>query len=206
MPEVHLPDLEDEEKAPASTSHRFRIPKLLLEVLLISAGVFLGLAGEQWRESAHRHELVESALHGFRAELATNRKAIIDHKDYHLALKNSLDALLAAGLKKGPEMHGIEPVHFEHSAWDLAVANGSLANLNQQLAYSLSHAYNRQNSYEQLTQGLVQAMYLRPPNLPENAKPFFASLDIYFDDITDVEPELLTMYDKLLPQIDRELK
>ena len=29
------------------------LPKIGLEVVLISAGVFLGLAGEQWRENRH---------------------------------------------------------------------------------------------------------------------------------------------------------
>ena len=31
--------------------------KLVLEVAMISVGVFLGLAGEQWREHTHQREL-----------------------------------------------------------------------------------------------------------------------------------------------------
>src|SRR5438067_11565036 len=82
MPEVHLPDLEDDHEAPVRQSPRFRIPKLLLEVILISSGVFLGLAGEQWRESSHKRELAQSALRGFRRELDANRKAVAAAKDY----------------------------------------------------------------------------------------------------------------------------
>ena len=77
MPEVHLPRLEDDEKASAGASRRSGIPRLLLEVILIISGVFLGLAGEQWPENSHKRELAESALRGFREKLETNRNEIV---------------------------------------------------------------------------------------------------------------------------------
>jgi hypothetical protein len=74
MPDVHLPHLEDEGEntagpSPEPDAARSRQPagratrrsssllKIGLEVLLISAGVFLGLMGEQWREHARHREL-----------------------------------------------------------------------------------------------------------------------------------------------------
>jgi hypothetical protein len=42
--------------------------KILLEVVLITAGVFLGLAGESWRESREHRELAEQSLRRFREE------------------------------------------------------------------------------------------------------------------------------------------
>src|SRR5262249_16922783 len=62
VPEVHLPKLDEREEkhAPADPTAPRRprgrsLAKIALEVLLISTGVFLGLAGEQWREnSQHR--------------------------------------------------------------------------------------------------------------------------------------------------------
>ena len=209
MPEVHFPHLEEHEEAPARPSQRFRIPKLLLEVILISSGVFLGLAGEQWRENSHKRELAETALQGLRRELDANRKAIASKKDYHLAKKKELDAYLQTNSRersKAPvHLQGIQPVQFEHAAWDLALATGSLANIDQELAYSLAHAYNSQKFYEELTQGLTQAMYVHPPTSPENVDGFFGALDVYYSDLVDMEPGLLTMYDGLIPRIDRQL-
>ena len=210
MPEVHLPDLEDDEEAPIRPSRRFRIPKLLLEVILISSGVFLGLAGEQWRENSHKRELADTALQGFRRELDTNRKAIAAKKDYHSAKKKELDEFLHADskqrAKKPVQLRGIQTVVFEHAAWDLALATGSLANVDQQLAYSLAHVYNTQQFYGQLTQGLTQAMYVRPPTSSENAEGFFGALDIYYSDLEEFEPQLLAMYDDLIPRIEGQLK
>jgi hypothetical protein len=49
---------------------------LLLEVVLISLGVFLGLLAEQWRASHHEHEEAQAALRNFRTEILINEKAI----------------------------------------------------------------------------------------------------------------------------------
>src|SRR5438309_1958868 len=94
MPEVHLPHLEDHDEAATRPVHGFRIPKIMLEVILISTGVFLGLAGEQWRETSHKRELAETALRGLRRELDTNRKAVAARQDYHVTKKKDLDGYL----------------------------------------------------------------------------------------------------------------
>src|SRR5512145_573182 len=69
--------------------------KLLLEVVLITTGVFLGLAGEQWRQGRQQRELAETSLRRFRAEIEANRKAVSAVQDYHDALLKSLRAYLA---------------------------------------------------------------------------------------------------------------
>lgn len=112
MAEVHLPHLDDDDEAGAapgvatapadarvpasripvpSASHHRGIGKLLLEVLLISTGVFLGLAGEQWRETARHHELARDTLRRFRTEIVTNRKAVAAVKDYHVDMRLKIE-------------------------------------------------------------------------------------------------------------------
>jgi hypothetical protein len=132
MADVRLPNLEDDDDgdavaatpsapAPAKSRHR-GIGRLLLEVVLISTGVFLGLAGEQWRESARHHELAHEALRRFRAEIVTNRKAVAGVKDYHVEMRKRIKAYLAAdaNARKSLDvvMRGVQPVTFEHTAMD----------------------------------------------------------------------------------------
>jgi hypothetical protein len=50
-----------------------------------------------------------------------------------------------------------------------------------------------------MTGGIMQAIYLRP--MEEN----FEGLTCYYGDIVLWEPQLLQMYDELVPQIDRAL-
>ena len=70
-------------------------------MVLISADVFLGLAGEQWRENARHRELAEDALGRFRSELRANRKAVADVKDYHVDLLKELNAKVTATFPPG---------------------------------------------------------------------------------------------------------
>jgi hypothetical protein len=101
MPEVHLPRLElDEPETPASLpappGHRPPRLKAALEVALIGVGVFLGLAGEQWRQSREQHEQAHATLRRFRAEIETSRSAVAAVKDYHATVLKSMSAYLSA--------------------------------------------------------------------------------------------------------------
>jgi hypothetical protein len=214
MPEVHVPKLDEHEqrhvRTGAATAHGSRgqsLFKIALEVVLIGTGVFLGLAGEQWRESAHHRELAEASLRRFRSEILTNRKAVAAVKDYHVTTKKSMETYLAADAKTRPsvdvQVNGLQPVFFEHSAWDVALATQSLAYIDSQLAFALSRIYTTQQNYADLTRGIMQALYLRPPN--EKLAAFFSAASVYYGDIVYVEPQLQRMYDEALAQIDRAL-
>jgi len=175
-----------------------------LEVLLISVGVFLALMGEQWRETAHTRELAHDSLRRFRAEIVANRKAVTAVKDYHVTLLKGLRTYLAADPKTRqgnfPSIRGLQPVFFEQTAWDLALATQSLTYIDPQVAYGISRIYGLQRTYTDMTHSIMQAIYLRP--VMENPEGLVA----YYGDLTLWEPQLLQMYDEVLPQIDREIE
>ena len=226
MPEVHLPHLDDHDEDDASTADAVHSPaavaavsasawrsrgsllKIFIEVVLISTGVFLGLMGEQWRENAHKRELAEQALHRFRTEVAANRSEVARKFAYHEPLAKRLRQFLAANAedrkKISFEFNGIRPPFFEHTAWDLALATQSLANIDADLAFMLSRLYNYQSLVTQLGNGLTQAMYMAPPSNGTDA--FLQATDLYYGDLMAIEPELLKMYDEILPQLDRAIE
>jgi len=200
MPEVHLPRLGH---GPGGSS----LLKIVLEVILIGGGVFLGLAGEQWRENAHNRELAEMSLRRFRTEMQANRKAVAAVKDYHAVTLKALNAYFAANANArkalSVNIEGLLPAFFDHTAWDLALATQSLAYIDEELAFGLSRIYNAQNMYSGLTSGITQAMYLRTPTESEDG--FMAAVQVYFSDLAGMEPKLLELYDELIPRLDRAL-
>jgi len=214
MPDIHLPrvdDAEHEESAalfPRQNRSRGRsVLKVLLEIALIATGVFLGLAGEQWRERAHRRELAHEALQRFRSEVEANRTAVAGVRDYHTTMLKSLKEYFAAKREKrtpsGVALQGIQPASFERTAWDLAISTQSLNDIDRDLAFALSRLYGVQQNYEGLSRGILQAMYVRTPS--DNLDAFLAMVELYYADIVLLEPRLLQMYDELLPRIDRAL-
>ena len=227
MPEVHLPHLDDEEEAHAGrppeprdasnlvrldVTHRSKsLLKIGLEVLLISTGVFLGLMGEQWRERSEHRELAEEALRRFRAEIVTNREAIVSRKDYHATLKQELTTYFASEPKTraslGETVHmtmGVGPVFFEQAAWDLALATQALAYVDADLAFRLSRVYTIQKDYSEVQRSIVQST-IYGQSWTQDIDSVFRSILNYMGDVSYFDPVLLKAYDEVLPEIDRKL-
>jgi hypothetical protein len=214
MPETHIPKLEEEEvkkhesPGPQTRPERVRaLARIALEVALISVGVFLGLAGEQWREDRRHHELAESSLRRFRSEIVENRKAVSEVRDYHATLLKQLQNYLSKDRKSrntaDVSIQGLRFVTFDQTAWDLALTTQALTYVDRDLAFALSHAYNVQKAFNEFTRGMTQAMYLIP--IKDNFDAFAQAAEVYYGDAVFMEPKLLAEYDDLIRQIDRAL-
>jgi hypothetical protein len=180
---------------------------MVLQVVLIGLGVFLGLAGEEWREDRANRRLAVETLGRFRAEVATNRDTVLEYKDYHAEKHAQLTAYFAATAEERVnlpvQLEGIRVPRFESTAWDLALATGTLAYLDAEIAFALSRTYAIQGGLDELTNGLAQAMYLRPLTL--DLEGFLAAVTLYYDDLTYMEPGLVAEYDTLLLALDEAL-
>jgi hypothetical protein len=218
VPEVHVPHLDDHDEehdvdapaaAPRSRPTRGKsLLKIVLEVALISTGVFLGLAGEQWRENARHRELAEQALRRFRSEITANKKAIEDVRDYHADRLKELNAYFRAA----PDERHLVGVHLtksanpafvDRTAWDLALATQSLTYIDADLAYTLSSIYSVQAVMQDEARAFLQAMFIRPP--VDDGGAFFGALQAYFGDASLIEPRLLMLYEQALQGIDKAL-
>ena len=181
------------------------IAKAVLEVVLISTGVFLGLAAEQWRSDAQHRDQARAALQRFKVEMEANQAAVKAVLAYHAELRKQITTYLDPKLRPSAnlQMQGLKPVNFEHTAWDLAIATQSLADIEQPLAFEIARVYGAQQVYTGLTTGLIQAMYNRPPS--EDLVAFLHSVKVYLDDIVSFDPGMVAHYERVLPMIDRAL-
>ena len=193
--------------APVSHRRRWSAGRPVLEVFLIALGVFLGLAGEQWRSNAERRERAAETLRRIRAEMAANRDGVKRVVDYHADARRRLKEFFEIPAAKRTELsfrlEGIMPAQFEQTAWDLAQSTQALVDIDPDLSFALARVYGTQKRYNGLSEGITNAMYLRPPN--EDSTAFLRSLSLYYDDVVILEPALDKMYADLLPQIDRAL-
>jgi hypothetical protein len=219
---MHVPDLDDGEEPPAEPPTPLKaetapplppkqqskwLIRVGVEVILITMGVFLALMGEHWRQNAQDRGLAEDSLRRLRSEIQANREAVAAVKDYHPVSLKRIRAFLAADDKARAAMsvnlEGIRPAFFESTAWDLALATQSLVHMDPEVAFAVSRIYGLQRRYDGLTEGITHAMYLRPPS--EGPEAFFPAVAVFDSDIVFFEPELLRLYDEVIPQIDRAL-
>jgi hypothetical protein len=200
----------DELDTPAAAAPRLRhawLLKLALEVVLIGIAVFLALLTDEWRERARNRDVASEALLRFKTELLANRSNVQRVAPYHAEMQPKIDAYLntapAARDRSSIRLSGLRPAWFEHTAWDLALATGALQHIDADTAFALARVYNNQQAYAGLTQGLLNAMYMRPP--AENLDAFLGSVDVYYDDIVTIEPNLLQLYDDAVARINAAL-
>src|SRR5262245_15857546 len=186
---------------------RWNIGRRAGEVALIALGVFLGLAGEQWRDGAERQERAQEALRRIRAEIVLNEAAVARVEEYHATTHARLQQFLhtppAERQQSGFRFDGIMPVPFEQTAWQLAQDMQALASIGTDLALALERIYGFPANYIGLTRGITTAMYLRPPT--DDAVAFLQSLSIYYSDIVVLEKSLESLYRDIQPQLERAL-
>jgi hypothetical protein len=204
---VMSPDVELSALPRTARTHRPSLLEIVLQIVLIATGVFLGLAVDQWREREQHRDAARASLRRFRAEIVANQKAVAAVRDYYVVTLASVRDYLRKDLRSrnvaDVKIRGLQWVTYEHTAWDLAIATQSLSYLDEDLAFSLSRIYSAQQSYAELTRGMTQAMYLLPRR--ENFDTFAEAAEAFFGDVTVIEPGLLAMYGEVLPRIDEAL-
>jgi len=224
MPEVHLPHLDEEDEAapqPESASaaarphRRHSWLKLVLEVALITAGVFLGLAGESWRESREHRELADQTLRRFREEFKSNRQAVLRVHQMHEEQEKAMNAyfiangpaLMASMLDPRKPMPVPVPdtttdsAVFDYSTWDVAVATESLAHIDPDVVAMISDAQRMQRMIEEDHRAIQQVSYSF-----QNQVHYLRGVTGYFGDTALHEKLLLERYEKLLPRLDRAIE
>jgi hypothetical protein len=221
LPEVHIPQLDEHEQqpgapAPPPTPRRWKsVAKHLLEVALITSGVFLGLLGEQWRQNSEHRELATAALKQFRAEFVHNREEVARvHQSHVDQLKNLRDYFSTNGVALGVRWADrtkpipvpipstvTDSAGVDFSAWDLALATQSLAHIDPQLVADMSGVYFIQQMYVDAHRAIMQTTY----NMTDLVLHMNGVMS-WLGDSVNYEILMNKRYDDLIPRLDRAIK
>src|SRR5262249_46179955 len=138
-----------------------------------------------------------------------NQKEIERVKTYHETLRRDLGSLQASSGSATPSQNahfdGLKPVHFEHTAWDLAVATQALSYIDTQLAYAISRIYTHQQAFEAFENGFSQSAFGPSSFLAENRSAMIEAVLTYLNDVVIQEPSFLKQYEAVVPQINLAL-
>jgi hypothetical protein len=182
---------------------------LLTEVVLIGLSVFLALLANHWSEAREHRERANATLRYFREEIVTNQKAIETKRQYHEVLRSDIQTFLQSDAPKTLQdffsrahYRGLQPITFERTAWDLALANQSLSYLPPALAYAVSRVYTRQQAFQTLENSMLQSIFAPSTFAAQDATGLASSMNAYMIDVNIQEPQLLELYAELLPQVE----
>jgi hypothetical protein len=195
-----------------SREHQKSLLNLILEVVLISIGVFLALWANNWHEEREHRALAHSTLLNFADELRANQQAIRSERQYHETLARQLHEFLTSNepptdgrLQKAGQFKGLHPIIFEHTAWDLALATQALSYLKPELALDISRVYTAQSAFQTLENSFLASAFTPATFSSDNVKGLVAAMEYYLRDINQREPAILQLYDKVIPEVDQAL-
>jgi hypothetical protein len=195
-----------------SGEHQRSLVNLLAEMALIAVGVFLGLLANNWHEEREHQTLADATLRNFAAEMRANQQSVEAHWQYHVTLAGDLEKFLKSKepqtldqLEKSAHFKGVEPVIFEHTAWDLALATQALSYLKPELAFDISKVYTQQNAFQTLENSFLASAFTPTTFASENMKGLATAMENYLVDVNIQEPAILQLYGKVIPEVNSAL-
>lgn len=195
------------------TVRRRGLPRFLPEIILVLVSVALGFGAAQYGEYRNDRTLAARILRSLTGELAQNHTLLQPTVPFHEAWVNSLRAASPAPGQSGldvwfatrPQLPGeiATPfVRLQRSAWDAALAAGSLGLLDYDLATALSELYRAQDLVTENVHRLATGPLAQPTTFDAGtAQASTRLLWLTLADIYTAEAMLLELYEKHLPQL-----
>lgn len=177
------------------------LPRVLFESALITMSILLALGLDEWRETRQDIETVEQAMSNFVSEIRQNKARVDDAAPFNRGLSDVLEQRHVDGdISSSSEFINIvesyTPVVLQSTAWDTALATGSVAKMEYNLVAALSLTYGLQSRYQQTSRGGM-AELMSPENLSSDRLEWAIYNSVrYLDDVTSMETELGVVYEQ----------
>lgn len=175
------------------------LPRVLFESALITVSILLALGLDEWREDRQDDETVELAMSNFLHELRQNRARVDDAAPFNRGLRDVLNQRYRDGdITSTTEfidiLESYNTVVLQSTAWETALATGSVTIMDYNMVSALSLTYGLQNRYQQTTRdGLADLM--QPANLTtEQLEVAVYNAARYLDNVITMETELSVVY------------
>jgi hypothetical protein len=186
---------------------RIRVEQLVVETFSVVLGILLALGANAWHDSIVHGAQARDALSNIRGEIAANRAAIAEKVQYHAAMRDSLDAVVARTRTASPPggllaihgWNGICPLRLVDNAWQTAGATGAMQYMPFAVVLPLSRAYGLQQRVVDIQRAFYSVVYT--PEFAVGGVAAFASMSSFLSDLVANERQLVAQYDLALASV-----
>ncbi len=175
------------------------LPRVLFESALIVVSILVALGLDEWRQNRQNQAVIRHALTSFISEVQQNRIRVEDATPFNQGLRSVLnrhyvDNDISSVDEFVSMVETYSPVVLQSTAWETALATGSLAKMDYNLVSALSLTYSLQNRYQLASRNGFTEL-TSPQNLAEDRLKLAAYNSVrYLDSITGMETELGVIY------------
>lgn len=190
------------------------LPQVMFESALIVVSILVALGLDEWRQKREDADLVLNSLSTFLIEIQQNSIRVEDAAPFDEGLRQVLQSHYRADDIETVDqfvsmVESYSPAALQSTAWDTALATGSLAKMEYTLVTALSLTYGLQNRYQLITQSGMHDL-TSPQNLSSDKLKLALYNSVrYLDSITTLEAELAITYGEaisVIRSVQRELR
>lgn len=179
------------------------LPQVVIESVLIVVSILVALGLDEWRENRENAEFVQVALSNFLIEITRNKSRIEDAAPFNRGLRQVLNQhYLQEDVTSVDQfvnmIESYSPATLQSTAWDTALATGSLAKMQYNLVTALSLTYSLQNRYTQKTNTGIRDLTSPLALASDNLRLAIFNSVRYLDDTISTEAELSATYSEAL--------
>ena len=186
------------------------LPRVLFESFLITISILVALALDEWRENRQDEQAIQQALSNFVSEIQRNKARIEDTAPFNRGLlevlRNHYENRDIGSVDDYVNMvESYAPAELRTTAWETALATGSLAEMEYDLVSVLSFTYGKQSDYQIATRsGMADLTSLQ--NLANDRLELATYNAVrYLTGISGLESELNVIYDEALSVVEKAL-
>jgi hypothetical protein len=165
---------------------------------------------DEWRENRQNAEVIRHALSTFLNEVEQNQARIEDSAPFNEGLRNVRQShYLEVDIESVDDfvsmLESYSPAVLQSTAWETALATGSLAKMDYNLVAAMSLTYSLQGRYQQASRGGMGEL-TSPQNLAEGRLKLAVYNSVRFlENITGMETDLVVVYNEAASVIQNEL-
>ena len=178
------------------------LPRVIFESALITVSILLALGLDEWREDRQAEETIEIAISNFLREIQQNKARVDDAAPFNRGLRDVLsqryrDGNISSATDFIDIVESYNTAVLQSTAWETALATGSVTIMDYHLVSALSLTYGLQNRYQQATrEGLADLMQPRSLTSEQLEVAVYNAVR-YLDNATAMETELSVVYSEV---------
>lgn len=177
---------------------------------MIVVSILVALALDEWRDERQDAEVVQQSLENFLIEIDQNKVRVEDAAPFNQGLHSVLTSYyMDDDLESVDEfvdmVESYSPAVLQSTAWDTALATGTLSKMDYNLVRVLSLTYGVQSRYQTTTVSGMNNL-ISPLNLSaDRLRLALYNSMRYLEGVTTLEQELADTYGEAAPIIEQGL-
>jgi hypothetical protein len=185
-----------------------KIGEIILQIIPVMIGVYLGFVISNWSETNKRKSQTELLRKNIVAEIESNKTKIAEVLEYHVMLRDSSRFYQKniIDIKKMPSFFkGTRTITMANSAFDTGIQTGLINSLKFEEIQAINDIYTKQSAYKDFNNLILSALltiYIQEND--KGVKKIYNYLAVTMTDVVIKENRLMRNYDELLEKIEKE--